>query len=63
MEREDSRVRYIVSDRPISDEEWADGPPYLGDATAGSDVVFLLSPPMTIEEWEAEFCHGHDPRH
>ena len=63
IEREGSGVRYIVSDQPLSDEEWASGPPYPSDALAGSSVVFLLSPPMSDKEWEAEFCHDDTSRH
>ena len=47
-------VRYVVSDTPMSEEEWERrrlGLPALEDYEEPK-----MGPPMTEEEWEREFC-------
>jgi hypothetical protein len=50
-ERLGRSVRYTVSDRVLSDDEW------LADMDGERSAAdHELGPVMTIEEWEAEFC-------
>jgi hypothetical protein len=55
-EREHSGIRFDVSDRPLTEAEWAAGPPY----PSGGHLT--REQPMTAEEWEATYCH-EQPRH
>lgn len=54
--RRSDGVRYVVSDRPLSDAEWE-----RGDRAAGARGEASLGPPLTEAEWDREFCR--DARH
>jgi hypothetical protein len=54
-ERDQGGIRFEVSDRPLTEAECAAGPPY------PSGEYVTREQPMTVEEWEATYCH--DARH
>ena len=47
-------VRYVISDKPLSEEEWERR--RLGLPPREDYEEPELSPPMTNEEWEREHC-------
>ncbi|WP_407530128.1 hypothetical protein [Methylobacterium oryzisoli] len=52
----------IFADRPITDDEAQDAltnwREWVADGRAKlrGDVLLVVSPPMTVEEWEAAYC-------
>jgi hypothetical protein len=56
VERDQGGIRFEVSDWPLTESEWAAGPPY------PSGGYLIREQPMTAEEWEATYCH-EQPRH